>query len=164
MPSVKPLYAMKTTLYISLIFFCSFSGFSQDSDMLCGKWNGGQAFDGQDPDSILLFQFDLSEFHFQYGPNTYARYKSYEINSDTLILKKDDDFQEAAFRIETLNDTILEIQALNWTAVHISNTLCSPWTNTEAPAIPIDRDFETQAILENEVLRTKLSFRRIGAN
>lgn len=155
---------MKTIIHISLIFLCSFRSLSQDSTLLQGKWNGGPAFDGEAPDSILLFQFDSSEFHFQYGPNNYPNYTSYEINGDTLVLKKNDGFQEAVFRIEVLNDTLLEIQAINWTAVYISNTLCSPWTNTQAPDIPIDRNFDTQTILENEVLRTRITFDRVKTN
>lgn len=126
-----------------------------------GEWNGGMAFGGEYTDSILLFKFGFSEFHFQYGPNEYKEYSAYQVNGDTLTLIQNNGHQEAAFRVETLNDSILRIQAINWPAVYISNTLCSPWTNAEKPKIPISEDYDTQSILENEVLRTGLEFERI---
>jgi hypothetical protein len=151
-----------TRVFFALIF--TFNCYSQNLSQIIGSWDGGQAFAGEHSDSILLFQFDSINFHFQYGPNQFTEYKTFKISGDTLTLIKNDGFQDAAFRIDVLNDSTLEIQALNWTAVYITNTLCSPWTNAEPPNIPIDEDFNTQEVLEDEVLRTRLEFDRININ
>lgn len=154
---------MKSILQIVIVLL-SFHSFSQFNSSLIGDWNGGEAFDSEFEDSILLFHFDTSSFGFNYGPNHYTEYKTYSSNGDTLTLIKDDGFQEAVFLIETLDAGKLEIQAINWTAVHITSTLCSPYNSADAPNFSLNSPFETETILENEVVRTRLSFTRIDKN
>ncbi len=152
-------------IFLIAIILVSFLGFSQSNLSLIGDWNGGVAFDGSNQDSILLFHFDDSTFRFNYGPNHYTEYKTYSSNGDTLTLIKDDGFQEAVFLIDTLLGTgKLEIQAINWTAVHITSTLCSPYNSVNAPNLPLNGPFETETIFENDVVRTRLSFTRIDKN
>ncbi|MBN2890812.1 MAG: hypothetical protein JXL97_03005 [Bacteroidales bacterium] len=150
---------MKSILQLIIFSLITFSGLSQSNSKIIGIWNGGYAFGGEYTDSLLVFQFNKNnEFHFQYGPNHYDEYNNYQINGDTLFLLQNSGFQEAAFIIEELTNSILIIQAINWSAVYITSDLCSPWSCNEKPQISIDADFETENILNNDVLNTKLEF------
>lgn len=148
------------SFFIFVIVKCC--AFSQTNPQLLGNWNGGDAFDKEYADSLLIFHFEKRAFTFNYGPNYFREYKVYKIQGDTLILfLRNRRFQQATFRIEELTDSRLVIQALNWPAVYVTNDLCSPWTETKAPKIPKNQRFDTESILSNEVLKTKLIFEKM---
>lgn len=149
-------------LYLLSLFFLPFSAIGQTELQIQGNWNGGDAFDKEYADSLLIFHFEKRAFTFNYGPNYFREYKVYKIQGDTLILfRRNRGFQQATFRIEELTDRHLVLQAINWPAVYITNDLCSPWTETEAPKIPKKEGFDTEGILSNEVLKTRLEFEKI---
>ncbi len=153
---------MRTSSIVLLFVIITCFAISQPNRQLIGNWNGGDAFDKEYKDSLLIFHFDEKTMYFNYGPNYFKEYKGYQLNSDTLILfKRNRRFQQAAFRIEELTDRRLVLQALNWPAVYVTNDLCSPWTEAEAPKISKNQGFDTEGILSNEVLKTRLEFEKI---
>ena len=153
---------MKQILNILLFSLLSARLFSQSELQIHGDWNGGDAFEKEYEDTLLIFHFEKRAFRFNYGPNYFWEYKRYKIEGDTLILFNGNRrFQQATFRIEELTDSRLVIQALNWPAVYVTNDLCSPWTETKAPKIPKNKGFDTEHILSNEVLKTRLEFEKI---
>jgi len=149
---------MKIILQVLIFFLFTTNVNGQTEAKIIGVWNGGLAFGGEYSDSLLLFSFSKDSFHFQYGPNIYEEYSTYDIIGDTLFLIKNIGYQEAAFKIEKLTDNTLILQVLNWPAVYITNTLCSPWTNAEEPKIPFNQGFDTESIVKDEILRQKLEF------
>lgn len=153
---------MRTSSIVLLFVIITCFANSQPNRQLIGNWNGGDAFEKQYSDSLLIFHFEKDAFRFNYGPNHFNEYKAYNIKGDTLVLlNKNRRFQQAAFRIEELTENRLVIQALNWPAVYICNVLCSPWNEADAPKIPKKQDFDTETILSNDVLKTRLEFEKL---
>lgn len=152
---------IRLVIATKLLLFISFNSFAQDSKTIQGLWNGGIAFEGEYSDSLLIFNFTDDKFILNYGPNYFNEFTNFSLNGDTLIIKQNHDFQEATFRILTLNDSILEIQAMNSTAIFLINVICSPYNDAEWPKISKSESFSIEAVLKEDILNTHLNFIRL---
>lgn len=151
-------------LVIVVVFFTVNDAFGQSEKMLKGTWSGGIAFDGSGEDSLLLFQFgNKGTFHFNYGVNHDFAHREFKLVEDTLIFLRNDAFQDPYFQIIELTESKLTIQALNLPALHVINTMCSPYNHAEYPLVNKDAPVNLSGV-NLDPLRTTMKLERLTIN
>lgn len=147
------------TAWLALMMTLSIQ--AQTNISIVGVWNGGLAFDGTDEDSLLLFRFEENgHFHFNYGVNHDFAHVAYEVNNDTLIVKRNDKFQDAYFQIVKLTEAELHFRVLNRPALHIVNTLCSPYNHAEYPLVKKESPISLENLKHPEVYQLVMELDR----
>jgi len=119
-------------LSLIIILFSLTKSFSQvNINKIIGTWDGGQAFAGEYEEKRFEISFYEDSVVLHYGPNYYHQYKIWKIEGDTLIIvRKDKDATHyPRFKIKKIDDYELQILAINWPAVYITNTLSTPYQN-----------------------------------